>query len=121
MMIKKLALAILVLSSLTVGLKVNAQQNHPIYQKAKKELPEPAYTMYRVVERIARANLIDEIPWRIAYTDEYDVNAHAGDINLIVMNIGLYDRVIGDPSALACVIGLEMAHHTELHIPQSLL
>lgn len=117
-MLKKLAISMMIVYSLTMGARVNAQ-NHPIYEQAKEELGELGYSVYRVIERIARANLVDEIPWRISFDPEYDFNAHATDINLIVVNLGLYDRIIGDPSALACVIGHEMAHHTELHIPES--
>lgn len=118
-MLKKLAISIMIVCSLAMGARINAQ-NHPIYEQAKEELGEPGYTLYRVVERIARANRLDEMPWRISFDPEYNsVNAYATDINLVVINLGLYDRIIGDPSALACVIGHEIAHHTELHIPES--
>lgn len=79
-------------------------------------LGEQYYTLYRVLERIARANQLDNLPWRLLIIPEYDVNAFATDVNLVAFYNGLLDRVHGDPDAIACVVGHEMAHHTENHI-----
>lgn len=87
-----------------------------IYQKAKKELPEDVYVVYRVVDRIARANGIDDHPWRIGVVQEYNINAFATETNLVAVYSGLLDQLGGDASALACVIGHEMGHHTERHL-----
>ncbi|MFO5492001.1 MAG: M48 family metallopeptidase, partial [Cuspidothrix sp.] len=94
-------------------------KNDTIYQKAKKELPEDYYVIYRIVERIARANAIDNISWRVAIGENYDINAFATDVNLLAIFNGLLDQLEGDPSALACVMGHEMAHHTKRHIAVS--
>ncbi|MEB3161082.1 MAG: M48 family metallopeptidase [Synechocystis sp.] len=86
------------------------------YEKAKQELPEDFYVVYRILERIARANSLDKLPWRVVVIDEYNINAFATDQNLVAIFNGLLDQVEGDPSAIACVIAHEMAHHTQRHI-----
>jgi len=94
------------------------------YQKARKDLNQKLgsrgddyYTLYRVIERLARANSLDRQPWRLAIIPTYDVNAFAKDINLLAFFDGLLDQIAGDPDAIACVVGHEMAHHTQKHIP----
>lgn len=90
-----------------------------IYQQAKKELPEHSYVVYRIVERIARANALDKHPWRVRFLPEYDINAFATDVNFIGVYRGLLDQLSGDTSAMACVVGHEMAHNVERHIALS--
>lgn len=100
----------------------SAQNNNPqpktetIYEKAKKELPEDVYVVYRIVDRLARANGIDDHPWRIGIVQEYNVNAFATEANLVAIYIGLLDMLGGDTSAIACVIAHEMGHHTKRHL-----
>lgn len=89
------------------------------YQAARKKLGDDYYTLYRVVERLARANGLDNQPWRIAIPQTYDINAFATDINLLAFYNGLLDQIHGDPDAVSCVVGHEMAHHTQKHIPVS--
>ena len=50
---------------------------------------------------------------------EYSINAFATEANLIALYNGILDQLAGDASAIACVIGHEMAHHTERHIALS--
>lgn len=90
--------------------------NEEQYSQARAELPEDYYVLYRVVERISRANQLDSRPWRVFIAPEYDINAFATDVNLLAFYNGLLDQIHGDPNALACVVGHEMAHHTEEHI-----
>ncbi|MGB0563573.1 MAG: M48 family metallopeptidase [Spirulinaceae cyanobacterium] len=87
-----------------------------VYQQAREELPENLYVLYRIVERIARANDLDNHPWRVVMADDSLINAYATEVNLIIVHYGLLDQMAGDVSALACVVGHEMAHHTERHI-----
>jgi predicted Zn-dependent protease len=96
-----------------------SSSSHPTYEQAKKELNEDVYVIYRITERIARANGIDETPWRVVAVQEYDINAFASEINKISLYTGLLDQLGGDSSAIACVIGHEMAHHTKRHIAMS--
>lgn len=91
----------------------------PIYQKAKEELSEDLYTSYRIIDRIARANGLENTPWRIGIVSEYSINAFATQANLIALYNGILDQLAGDASAIACVIGHEMAHHTKRHIALS--
>lgn len=90
-----------------------------LYQQAQEDLPEDFYVIYRIVDRIARANGIDDNPWRVMVVDEYNINAFATDVNLIAMYTGILDQLAGDPSAVACVVGHEMAHHMKRHIAMS--
>ncbi|GAB1539700.1 hypothetical protein NUACC21_23670 [Scytonema sp. NUACC21] len=87
-----------------------------VYERAKKELPPDFYALYRIVERIARANGMDNSPWRIVAVPKYDINAFATDVNLIAIYDGILDQLAGDSSALACVVGHEMGHHVKRHI-----
>lgn len=81
-----------------------------------KDYPD-YYTLYRVVERLSRANRLDGSPWRVGISTKYDINAYATQVNLIVVYNGLLDMLSGDNDAIACVVGHEMAHHTQNHIP----
>jgi beta-barrel assembly-enhancing protease len=101
--------------------KAKATQAKPtdLYTKAKKELPEDFYAVYRIVDRLSRANGLDNYPWRIVIVPEYNLNAFATDANLIAVYDGIMDRLAGDSSALACVIGHEMSHHVKHHIAMS--
>ena len=76
------------------------------------------YWVYRMVERIARANGLDERPWRIGIMPDYDINAYATEINLVVAFRGILDQLHGDDAALACIIGHEMAHNQLRHQAQ---
>lgn len=90
--------------------------SNAFYQRARKELPKDVYLLYRVVERMARANKLDSRPWRIGIVASYDINAFATESNLIAVYDGILDQLDGDPDALACTIGHEMGHHIKQHI-----
>ncbi|NEP82926.1 MAG: M48 family metalloprotease [Okeania sp. SIO3B3] len=94
----------------------DTEQPKNIYEQAKQELPDDLYALYRIVDRIARANGLDEKPWRIIIFPKYEINAFATEVNLIAMYNGILDQLVGDASAIACVVAHEMAHHTERHI-----
>jgi predicted Zn-dependent protease len=64
---------------------------------------------------MARANGLDNQAWRLKTASEYDSNAFATDTNLIPVYNGLLDQLHSDVDALACVVGREMAHHTQKH------
>ncbi|MBG1266018.1 M48 family metallopeptidase [Nostoc sp. WHI] len=116
------SLCVLLLSAMLPVQGKPARQKKPaptattIYQQAKKELPEDFYTLYRVIDRVARANELDNRPWRVVAVPKYDVNAYASDINLVAIHDGILDQLAGDSSALACVVAHEMGHHTKRHI-----
>lgn len=94
-----------------------------LYEKAKIELTPSFYEVYRVAERLARANKLDDCSWRIVIpTGEkgLEVNASASDENMITLYPGLLDSFSGDISALAFTIGHEMAHNKMMHVVQGL-
>ena len=93
----------------------NQLNSEDIYQQAKEELPEDWYLIYRIVDRIARANGLDNLPWRIVVMPEYHVNAFATGANLIAVYGGILNMLEGNSSAIACVIAHEMGHHLEGH------
>ncbi|MGD1806352.1 M48 family metalloprotease [Dapis sp. BLCC M126] len=95
------------------------EQPKSIYQQAKEELPEDFYALYRILERIARANKLDEKPWRIVIVPEYNINAFATDVNLIAIYNGILEQLTGDASAIACIVAHEMGHHIKKHIALS--
>ena len=102
-------------STLSVLAQSKANTSTP-YAVAETELPENIYILYRIVERMARANELNQHPWRVVIAPEYEINAHATEANLIVIYSGLLDQLTGDTSALACVVGHEMAHHAHRHL-----
>ena len=69
------------------------------------------YNVYRIAERLIRANNLDYVNWRIAIRKTEVSNAAAFDGNYIVINTGLYDSVYESEEGLAFVIAHEMAHH----------
>jgi beta-barrel assembly-enhancing protease len=96
--------------------KPSAKTAPTLYERAKQELPSDFYALYRIIDRVARANGYDESPWRIAVLSKYDINAFATDVNLIAIYNGILDQLAGDSSALACVVSHEMGHHVKRHI-----
>lgn len=92
------------------------QASNPIHDQAKNDLPEDFYMLYRVIERLSRANGLDNLPWRVNIAQDYSVNAFAADYNLLAFYNGLLDVIHGDPNALAFVAGHEMGHHVRNHI-----
>ncbi len=69
------------------------------------------YNVYRIAERIIRANNLDYANWRIAVRKTFDkVNAHTGDGNFICIYTALYDSLTTNDDALAFVIAHEMSH-----------
>ena len=69
------------------------------------------YNVYRISERLIRANNLDYINWRIAIRKSVDFNAASFEGNYIQINTALYDTLYDNNDALAFVIAHEMAHH----------
>jgi len=93
----------------------STEEPQTLYEKAQAELPENLYVLYRIIERLARANDLDDHPWRVVVIDEDEINAYATEANLVIVYFGLLDQMAGDASALACVVGHEMAHNVRQH------
>lgn len=81
--------------------------------RKKASAPESVdyYKMYRIAERLIRANNLDYVNWRIAIRKtEEDVNAASTSGNFIYINTALYDSLYPNEDALAFVLAHEMAH-----------
>ena len=81
------------------------------------EYGKDLYMLYRITEKLARANGLDERNWRLRLIPAYEINATASELNVLTFYSGLIDQLHGDFEAIACVVGHEMAHHTQDHIP----
>ena len=68
------------------------------------------YNVYRVCERLIRANNLDYVNWRIAIRKTEEINAASSNVNYIYINTALYDSIYQNPDALAFVMAHEMAH-----------
>ena len=53
------------------------------YNEAREVLGEDYYTLYRIVERLARSNGLDDYPWRVRLNTEYEINAFASELNTL--------------------------------------
>jgi beta-barrel assembly-enhancing protease len=117
--VSALAAAVLLpaFSLVTVPTPSRAQTNeHPTYLQAKRTLKPELYTLYRIIDRLSRANGLTETAWRVRVLPDYNINAFATEANLIGVYAGIMDSFYGDNSALACVVAHEQAHHTRRHI-----
>ncbi len=94
---------------------IPASLGSKVYQRAKEELPEDLYGLYRIIDRIARANQYDNRSWLMGVVQQYNVNAFGDESNLIPIYHGLFEQLTSDSSALACVIAHEMGHHIKNH------
>ncbi|MBQ8635818.1 M48 family metallopeptidase [bacterium] len=106
--------------------KYNAKlkQDEIGYEKQKKELTNKKdnliknkaeisdfYNLYRVVEKIIRANNLDYVNWRIVlYKETENFNAFTTAANLIGIYSALYDSLYGNDDAIAFVVSHELSH-----------
>ena len=69
------------------------------------------YRIYRIAEKIIRANNLDYINWRIGVQRESEaVNAYSTQTNYICLYTSTLDTFKGNDDALALIIGHEMGH-----------
>ena len=71
---------------------------------------EDFYKVYRVTEKIIRANGLDFINWRLSVDSSNEFNAFNSETNCITVQAGLLDTFRDNDDALAQVIGHEIAH-----------
>ena len=104
--------------------QAKSEADEIIYNKYKKSIfkgeifnynakanGEDYYKVYRIAERIIRANKLDYINWRIGiYKDAENVNAYSCGPNYIALSTSMYDSFNNNDDALALVIGHEIAH-----------
>ncbi|MGQ4647587.1 M48 family metalloprotease [Lyngbya aestuarii] len=111
-----------VLTTATPGLSIDQEEHFKriktnLVEALGPQVGEDYYLVYRAIERISRANKLDERPWRFTVPQTTEVNATASELNLITFEGGLLQQLSGDVAGMACVIGHEMAHHTKDHGP----
>ena len=69
------------------------------------------YKVYRIAERIIRANRLDYQTWRIGIVrNTTDYNAYAASGNCIILYTSVIDTYMDNDDALALVIGHEFSH-----------
>ncbi len=68
------------------------------------------YKLYRISEKLIRANNLDYINWRIAVRKTEDINATSSDANFVKINTGLYDTFYNNDDAIAFIMAHEMSH-----------
>lgn len=95
---------------------VKPAPDQDLYKKAKQDLPENYYVIYRIIDQISRANGLDSQPWRVQLTSQNNVNASASEYNLLTFEGGILEQLQGNSSALACVVAHEMGHHKRQHL-----
>lgn len=106
----------LLLFSTAVTTKVEAAtETKSVFQKARRQLPPDFYALYRIVDRIARANEYDTRPWQIVRVGQYDTQGFGKNPNTIAIFNGILEELASDASALACMISHQMAHHRQRH------
>ena len=71
---------------------------------------EDFYRVYRVAEKIIRANGLDFINWRLSISSANEFNAYNSETNNITVHAGLLDTFRDNDDALALVLGHEFAH-----------
>lgn len=98
----------------TVDLKLFEQKKNnddKEYKKFKKGVKEDYYNLYLILDRVLRANNLQNQNWRLALVNNLEeINASSGSANLIQINTSLYDSLYPDESALAFIISHELAH-----------
>jgi len=81
---------------------------------------EDFYKVYRVAEKIIRANKLDYMNWRICLKKNVnDVNAYSDGTNLITLTTAIFDTFADNDDALAFIIGHEMGHSLLGHYKRS--
>ena len=79
------------------------------------------YTLYRVAERLIRANKLDYVNWRICLVSAVeDFNAGTTSGNLILIHTALFDSLYNNEDALAMTIAHELAHQVLGHTQRKL-
>lgn len=71
---------------------------------------EDFYRLYRICEKLIRANNLEFIDWRFTVQSNQNFNAFNSNMNNVTINTGLYDTFIGNDDAMAFIIGHEMGH-----------
>jgi predicted Zn-dependent protease len=85
------------------------------YNQARKQLPSNLYLLYRIVERIVRANELEVPFWMIRVISSDSPHASAHGAYVLILDESILDLTEGNLSAMAFIVSHEMAHHTLGH------
>lgn len=86
----------------------NEQKQHSAY---KKQIGDDYYVLYKVFEKLIRANNLYYQNWRLMLEpDAAEINAYATSANLVIINTSLYDSLYDNENALAFILGHEIGH-----------
>ncbi len=77
---------------------------------------EDFYKVYRIAERVIRANNLDFVNWRLIVASTEEFNAGSSETNCITVNAGALDTLSNNEDALALMIGHELAHSVLGHL-----
>ncbi len=84
-------------SEIEKTLKIKSYSDYSV-----KSRGENFYQLYRIAERIIRANNLDFINWRIGlYKDSLSPNAYSANTNYIAISTSLYDTFLNNDDAIA--------------------
>lgn len=87
-----------------------------IYAGYAKKLSPEQYKVYRITEKILRANNIDNQNWRVGFDlAPEEINASASAANLVLITSGLYDSLHQSDDAIAFIVSHELAHFLMKH------
>ena len=116
-LLSRIAVAPMVIASALASGTVLADSNQSAgeYAKAKAKLSTDYYTLYRIVEKLSRANGLVGTPWLANVRSDYELNSFADKINLIAVPKPALESLSSDVDAMACMVGREMAHHVRKH------
>ena len=71
---------------------------------------EDFYHVYRIAEKIIRANNLNFVNWRLAIEADTEFNAYNSETNSVTISTGAYDTLKDNDDALALMLGHEFAH-----------
>lgn len=91
--------------------KQKLSEDDNVYTQEKEKLSPEQYQVYRITEKILRANNLEYQNWRIGFDlNPEEINASSSTANLIMITSALYDSLYQNDDALALVIAHEIAH-----------
>lgn len=100
--------------------KQKISKDEKIYAQEKEKLSPEQYQVYRITEKILRANNLEYQNWRIGFDlNPEEINASSSAANLIMITSALYDSLHHNDDALALVISHEIAHSALGHAQET--
>lgn len=100
--------------------KQKLAKDDKLYALEKEKLSPEQYQVYKITEKILRANNLEYQNWRIGFDlKPEEINASSSSANLIMMTSALYDSLHHNDDALALVISHEIAHSALGHAQET--